>query len=124
MSASSWDETIDVAPPAVVTVPAVRWNPITRVLFRFAFSYLILYNFPFPLDYFWPKVFGVFGRFDEQMWRAIVPAVGKRFFGLTITSFTSGRGGTTDDYLSALCMLGVAVGVTLSGAALDARAPA
>src|SRR5204862_1220923 len=121
MSASSWDETIDVAPPAVVTVPAVRWNPITRVLFRFAFSYLILYNFPFPLDYFWPKVFGVFGRFDEQMWRAIVPAVGKRFFGLTITIFTNGSGDTTYDYVKALCMLVVAVAVTLIWSILDRR---
>ena len=28
-----------------------RWNAATRILFRFTFAYLVLYNFPFPLSY-------------------------------------------------------------------------
>lgn len=96
---------------------AVRWNPITRVLFRFAFSYFVLYNFPFPFDYFWPQTFGKY----EEMWQTLVPAIGKRFLDLTVTVSPNGSGDTTYEYVKALCMLVVALAVTLIWSLLDRR---
>ena len=40
---------VDSAEPAETAAP--RWSQAKRILFRFAFAYLLLYNLPFPLDY-------------------------------------------------------------------------
>ena len=37
--------------PAEEPRPAPVWSPVKRLLFRFAFVYLVLYSFPFPLYY-------------------------------------------------------------------------
>lgn len=118
MSETSWDEAVPLSSsPSVAKAEVVRWNPITRVLFRFAFSYLFLYNFPFPLDYFWPDAFIRY----EQMWHTVVIAVGKQFFNVTITTFTNGSGDTTYDYLKTLCMLVVALAATMIWSIADRR---
>ncbi len=81
------------------------WNFATCVAFRFAFSYLVLYIFPFPLGYIpytdWP------GEKYQALWHAIVPWVGTHIFhlGHPITVFTNGSGDTTFDYFLALCYL-------------------
>ena len=97
----------------------VRWNPLTRIAFRLAFSYLVLYNVPFPFQYFWPE--WAFFKY-EAMWRSFVSDVAG-FFGFTITTVTTSIGDTPYDYLKMLCMLVVAVVATLIWSILDRRRP-
>ena len=70
------------------------WGPVPRALFRFLFSYLVLYNFPFPLN-----VIPVYGEvLDEsykEIWHRVVPWVGKRMFHVDITVRPNGSGDTT-----------------------------
>ena len=47
------------------------WSPGERLLFRFTFSYLVLYILPFPLLYI-PYV-AVAAGWYQKLWRAIVP---------------------------------------------------
>jgi hypothetical protein len=100
-----------------------RWNPATRIGFRFTFSYLVLYIFPFPLDVIPGAVADfVFSRYQE-IWQELVLAVGRRFFGVTATVVANGSGDTTFDYLKMLCMAGVAVLATIVWSILDRRRP-
>jgi uncharacterized membrane protein YphA (DoxX/SURF4 family) len=98
-----------------------RWNFGTRVAFRFAFSYLVLYVFPFPLGYIpytdWPS------EKYQNLWHAIVPWVGKHILhlGHPITIFTNGSGDTTYDYFLALCNLALATLAALLWTLFDRR---
>src|SRR4026207_121189 len=83
--------------------PVRVWSPVKRVLFRFAFCYLVLYSFPFPLEYI-PYV-GMVGMWTFQMWNRLVPWVGKQVFGLTITVFPNGSGDTTFNYVQVFLFL-------------------
>lgn len=52
------------------------WSAATRFGFRFAFVYLILYNFPFPL-YYIPGAYRVLNLYEPALHKA-VPWVGER----------------------------------------------
>jgi hypothetical protein len=116
MSASSWDEAVPVSASPAVPVATTRWKFATRVAFRFAFSYLVLYNFPFPLNMIWDRALGY-----EAMWETIVKAVAKQFFGITIVIAIPGSGDTTYDYFKILCLFVVACVATLIWSILDRR---
>lgn len=79
-----------------------QWSSRKRMIFRFVFIYLILYNFPFPLDFI-PFI----GEKYSEFWHIIVPWVGKHLLHLSydITVFTNGSGDTTYDYVLVLCYL-------------------
>jgi hypothetical protein len=101
-------------------VESARWNVVTRVAFRFAFSYLVLYLLPFPLQSISAVGDAVSGLY-RSMWQTIVSAVAQRFFGITITVFFSGSGDKTYDYIRLLIMVVIAAAIALIWSILDRR---
>ena len=99
--------------------PPVHWNMALKIAFRFAFSYFVLYCFPFPL--------GTLPYTDkpaewyELGWQRVVPWVAQHWLRLArpITIFTNGSGDTTYDYVKVLCLLTLAVVATIVWSALD-----
>jgi uncharacterized membrane protein YphA (DoxX/SURF4 family) len=76
------------------------WSAVGRILFRFAFAYLLLYN-----------VFG--GNFQPLwawLWNPIVSAAGKYVFGVTVPPpQVTNSGDRTYDYVQAFCFLVLAI---------------
>ena len=105
------------APPA----PHTTWHLSSRILFRFAFSYLLLYCFPFPLGTIpytdWPA------EKYQDMWKLLVPWVGRHVLhlGRDITVFTNGSGDTTYDWVLTLCYIVMAIMATAVWSALDRK---
>ncbi|HET9225635.1 MAG TPA: hypothetical protein VFR31_03145, partial [Thermoanaerobaculia bacterium] len=93
---------------------------VQRALFRFVFCYLVLYNFPFPLD----KI-PVYGQIlDEgymEIWQAVVPWVGEHLLGMQIRFRASGSGDSTYSYVLLLCFLILALTATVIWTLLDRR---
>ena len=87
------------------------WNWAQRISFRFAFSYLVIYNFPFPL-YYIPLLDRISGWYFQFIY-ALVPWVGKHLFHLNITVMPNGSGDTTFNYVQIFCYLVFAVVATL-----------
>ena len=97
------------------------WGAVKKLGYRFAFVYIALYLL---------VVLGNVGArpllmYYEQMWRAIVPWVGKHILHLEkdITTFTGGSGDTTYDWVRALCTLVLAALVALVWSLIDRRRP-
>ncbi len=90
------------------------WNLATRIGFRFAFLYFVLYNLPFPLD----SVPHVASKY-EGLWNKIVPWAGAHFLGLNITVFPNGSGDTTFNYVQVLLFLVLATLGTVAWSLLD-----
>ncbi len=91
------------APPQEVTAqPAPAWGPTRRVLFRFLFIYLGLYNLPFLGQYI-PGAEVILGPYQE-LWHRAAQGVGRILFGVEITVFTNGSGDTTYDYVQMFCL--------------------
>jgi hypothetical protein len=104
--------------------PPAHWSTVTRIAFRFAFVYFLLYSFPFPFG-FLPHT----GYPDEKwsaMWHAIVPWVGRRVLHLSypITIFSNGSGDTTYDYVLALCFLILSAAAVLVWSLADRKTTA
>jgi hypothetical protein len=101
--------------------PEPRWSLTTRIAFRFAFTYFVLYSIPFPAGSL-PFTSAIVEKYDK-FWQAIVPWVGKHVLGLSydITVFTNGSGDTTYNYVQVLCFLTLAVLATVIWSALDRR---
>ena len=96
------------------------WSPGKRVLFRFAFCYLVLYKLPFPLNLTaWGRDF--LAKPYQDLWDGLVPWAGKHLLGLSIRIRTSGSGDTTYNYVQLLCFLIIAVAVTVVWTALDRK---
>src|ERR1700691_1790559 len=69
-------ETVTPTPIAFHVMRApVRWNLATRIGFRFTFVYVVLYFFPFPLNYV-PLIDHVAKWYDEW-WNKILRWVGE-----------------------------------------------
>jgi hypothetical protein len=109
--------TAPVARPA--DVPEAAWSTSQKFAFRFAFSYFVLYNFPFPLSVV-PGLEAVLQPYTE-MWHKIGAWVGKHVLHLAepITIFENGSGDTTYNYVQVLCFVVIASGATLIWSALD-----
>ncbi|MBV8507221.1 MAG: hypothetical protein JOZ11_15605, partial [Alphaproteobacteria bacterium] len=113
----------EVAPPA-----DVRWHPLTRVLFRFAFVYWLLYCWPGTgrsslLDAI-PWLPYQVTTWLEAPWRALCPWVAVHVFGLSgpVTQYhPTGSGDTTLDYVQAFCTLVIALAATIVWSVLDRR---
>src|SRR5215467_5210011 len=84
--------------PAAPPPPAAAdWGPVTRLLFRFAFVYLIVYNLDFLLT---AVPYGmVAARPYMEFWNAVVPLVGSEVFDVSITVRPNGSGDTTYNYV-------------------------
>src|SRR5215218_1345583 len=97
------------------------WGPVRRALFRFLFSYLVLYNFPFPLD-----AIPVYGEILEQSyretWNMVLPRVGEHILGTEVRlRGGSGRGDSTYGYVQIFCYLILALAGAAVWTLLDRR---
>ncbi|MES1242235.1 MAG: hypothetical protein ABUT39_11495 [Acidobacteriota bacterium] len=100
------------------SVPA--WGPIRRALFRFVLSYLVLYNFPFPLS-----VIPVYGEILKQsymeIWKGVAPWVGEHALGVRVLPRGSGSGDSTYGYVLVFCYLILALAATVVWTLVDRR---
>ncbi len=97
------------------------WSLTRRLLFRFAFAYLLLYNLPFPLDII-PGLDAVSGPYGK-IWDFVVPQVADDVFGVYATNTPNGSGDTTFDYVQAFTFLMLALVATAAWSFLDRRRP-
>jgi len=97
-----------------------EWGPVQRALFRFLFSYLVLYSFPFPLN-----VIPVYGEILDpsykEIWRTVVPWVGEHVLGVEVRSRLSAGGDSTYTYVLLFCSLILALAATAVWMLLDRR---
>lgn len=105
--------------PAEQQQPTPRWSLVKRILFRFAFVYLVLYNLPFPFEYI-PYVDQA-AQVYPKLWSFVVPQVGEDVFGVQITVEPNGSGDTTFNYVQVFCYLVLALAVTAFWSFLDRR---
>jgi hypothetical protein len=103
-----------------LTSTPIVWSPAKRVLFRFLFAYLLLYNLPFPLQFVPLIEKAVRPRASDllterllqpydQFWNWLVKWVGSHVFDVTITVLPNGSGDTTYNYVQVFCFLVLAV---------------
>lgn len=114
-------ETPDIEPatePRGAAAPA--WGAAKRLLFRFAFFYLVLYNLPFPLTMLPDRVIR---KAYVGLWEAPVKWVGKHLLHVNITPLLNGRGDSTFTYVQVFCYLVLAVAGALAWTLLDRRRP-
>lgn len=112
---------VDDLPPDVQLTESLRpspaWGPVKKLLFRFAFVYLVLYSFLFPL-YYIPYA-GMATMWYFRMWSALVPWVGKHVFNVIITV----RGGwdSAYGYVQVFCFLVTSIAAALIWTLLDRK---
>ena len=97
------------------------WRLSSRIMFRFAFAYLVLYILPFPLNAI-PFVESV-DRAYINLWNLVVPWVGSNVLhlGYEITVLPNGSGDTTWNYVQVLCVFTLAVIATIAWSLLDRK---
>lgn len=108
-------------PPAPPPVRQPGWRLLTRIAFRFAFVWFVLYNLPFPLGQI--PFTGAVANLWQRLWNAIVPWVGSQVLRLPepITILPAGSGDTTWNYVQLLCFAIIAAVATLVWSVLDRR---
>jgi hypothetical protein len=96
-----------------------RWGFAQKVLFRFAFCYLVLYNLPFPLDYvfFTTNV----AKPYQDLWNFVVPWVGEDVLNVDPSVLPNGSGDTTYNYVQVFCFLMLALAATAIWTFLDRK---
>ena len=109
-------------PTAEPVEAAPRWGLAKRVVFRFAFCYLLLYNLPFPLSHV-PYVDALIYPPLGAFWNFLVYAVGDQVFGVDITVQPNGSGDTTWNYVQVFCILILSLAATAIWTFLDRRRP-
>lgn len=109
---------VDDLPPDVPTTeslpPGPAWGPIKKLLFRFVFAYLVLYNFPFPLN---DLPFVQTG--DLRIWGPLVRWVGRNAFGVALTRPSGGD--STYSYVQVFCFLVISLAAALAWTLLDRK---
>lgn len=115
------EEIAEIETPEPRPEAAPRWGLAKRILFRFTFSYLTLYFFPWLLGAI-PYAM-VPGKPLNDAWNALVAWVGKRAFGADLVFEPTGSGDTTADYVNLLCVLGIALMATAVWSILDRKRP-
>lgn len=109
----------------------MRWKPVTRVAFRFAFSYVALYclylinELQGLLYYFVVNRAASLSGFTDPLWHNVVPWIGKHILhlGTPMTVFSNGSGDTTYDWVLVLTELVLTGIATLVWSLLDKRRP-
>jgi hypothetical protein len=94
-----------------------------RILFRFVFAYLFLYN-PLALMNAIPdaeKLFGTDADPYTELWRPVVIWVGAHLFHVEITVLPLGSGDTTFNYVQIFCFGMLAAAATLLWTLFDRR---
>jgi hypothetical protein len=106
--------------PAESRAAAPAWGAGKRFLFRFGFSYLLLYILPFPLSVL-PWIGPSLAKPYKALWDAVVPWVGSRVFHVNITILPNGSGDTTYNYVQVFSYLVLALAAALVWTLLDRR---
>ena len=118
MQATTALRVVDDLPPEVRPAEELRsgaaWGPVRKLLFRFAFVYLILFCFPFPLDYI-PAV----QTWQVQLGKAYLPWVAKQVFDVTPT--VHGGGDSTFRFIQLFCILVASIVATSIWTLLDRK---
>lgn len=96
------------------------WSLAKRIAFRFAFCYLVLYNFPFPFDYV-PFLYAPFGWFEQLLRNLIYRPVGEQLFGLTYVVRSNGAGDQAGSYIRVFCLFLIAIVATVLWSILDRK---
>jgi uncharacterized membrane protein YphA (DoxX/SURF4 family) len=97
------------SPDAPALAPAQPWSLAQRVGFRFAFAYIVIRLFPFPINLIPGTSWGTQAYSD--LWDPIVLAVGKHVLriGTAISTGPSHSGDTTYDWVQHFCYLALAI---------------
>jgi hypothetical protein len=98
------------------------WEPVQRALFRFLFSYLVLYNFPPLLDVI-PVYGAVLRQSYMEIWRVVAPWAGEHVLGVEVRygPSSSGYGDKTFGHVLIFCYLILALTATAVWTLLDRR---
>ena len=122
-------DTVDFAPALTLVEPTgepreqeragPRWGLAQKVLLRFAFCYLVLYNLPFPLDYVFLST--NVAKPYQDLWNFIVPWVGEDLFNVDPSVLPNGSGDTTYNYVQVFCFLMLALAATAIWTFLDRK---
>jgi hypothetical protein len=98
------------------------WGPGKRLLFRFGFSYLVLYVLRSVLQVlgFIPHGEAVAGWYDG-FWEAVVPWAGRHLFHVEALSHLSGSGDKMFNWVQVFCFLALALAATVIWTLLDRR---
>jgi hypothetical protein len=97
-----------------------RWSLARKVLFRFAFAYLLLYNLPFPLSVI-PWIAGPVQSAYGALWELVVPLVADGVFGTEAPALANGSGDTTFDYVQVFTYFALALAAAAIWSFLDRR---
>src|SRR3954462_15926916 len=128
-----FDRPMEVEPELPVPAPveegkqeaaAPVWGPGKRILFRFAFSYFVLYllgELLGLLDFI--PYGGVFAEGYQRLWTRLVPWVAKQLFHAEAPLQVTGSGDTMFGWVQVLCFLVLALGRRWSGRCSIASAP-
>src|SRR5882757_3839785 len=90
------------------SVPA-GWSRGHRILFRFAFVYLVLYILPFPLNILPIPGLEIVLELLGGPWSDFVIWVGQHVFHVTATVHRTGSGDTMLAYVEAFCILSLSL---------------
>jgi hypothetical protein len=112
---------IGIVAPGPEPAAAPEWGLGKKILFRFAFVYLVLYSFPFPLDYVPLAWIGKLFVWYSGLWESAIRWVGPHLFHVSITATPNGSGDTTYNYVEVFCHLVVSVAAVLVWSLLDRR---
>ncbi len=97
------------------------WSTVQKVAFRFAFSYLCLYLYPFSHTLGWYWWFWINWGAHETLWRQLVPWVGTHILRLNYPVAPGASGDSPYEYVRVFCLLLVAAFVTVVWSFLDRK---
>jgi len=107
--------------PRDISPSRPAWSFFKRLLFRFGFCYLLLYNLPFPLDSIpWAGPL-ISQACQSAVWDKLVPWAGKLLFGLNIKIRPGGSGDTTYNYVQLLLFVVIAAAAAAVWTVLDRK---
>lgn len=99
------------------------WSVTKRIIFRFAFVYLVLYNLPFPLNAL-PLGENIEDFIDtsyNKLWNVPVAWVGTKVFNVNATFQLTGSGDAVYNYVQIFCFAMPAIAVTVAWTLLDRK---
>lgn len=102
------------------TLSLVKWNPLRKIGFRFAFIYLVLYSFPFPIS----TIPGIswLSQFYNNFLTSFIKWVGHAILGIKeISTVPTGSGDTTFSFVSLFSFLCLAFIGALIWSMLDRK---
>jgi hypothetical protein len=108
-----------------LTAEMPRWNLAKRIGFRFLFVFFFLVLVT-PFNRLGSILWSLSGLLETvavPWWSEAVNFVGKRVFGVTITTIQNGSGDTTFYYIELFCWAVMAGAVTLVWTVVDRRRP-